>query len=73
MRESNPSIVHVDGRALRFGGTTYTSVSVAGFATAFQAYQEKRYLRTGRAQIMARVYGEVSHASGIARELRNAL
>ena len=32
--------------------------------TAFRAYQEKRHLRTGRAQIMARVYGEVGHASG---------
>ena len=40
---------------------------------AFQAYTERRYLRTGRVQIMARVYGEVYHASGVARELRNGM
>ncbi len=43
------------------------------FAAAFQAYQEARYLRTGRVQIMARVYGEFYHASGVARELRNMM
>jgi 2-polyprenyl-6-methoxyphenol hydroxylase-like FAD-dependent oxidoreductase len=45
----------------------------ADFAAAFQAYQEARYLRTGRVQIMARVYGEFYHASGVARELRNMM
>jgi 2-polyprenyl-6-methoxyphenol hydroxylase-like FAD-dependent oxidoreductase len=43
------------------------------FAAAFQAYQASRYLRTGRVQIMARVYGEFYHASGVARELRNMM
>jgi salicylate hydroxylase len=43
------------------------------FAAAFQAYQGARYLRTGRVQIMARVYGEFYHASGVARELRNMM
>jgi 3-hydroxybenzoate 6-monooxygenase len=42
-------------------------------AAAFQAYQAARYLRTGRVQIMARVYGEFYHASGVARELRNMM
>jgi salicylate hydroxylase len=37
---------------------------------AFKAYQQARYLRTGRTQIMARVYGEVYHARGVAAELR---
>jgi 2-polyprenyl-6-methoxyphenol hydroxylase-like FAD-dependent oxidoreductase len=41
------------------------------FVSAFQAYQAMRYLRTGRVQIMARVYGEFYHATGVARELRN--
>jgi salicylate hydroxylase len=41
------------------------------FASAFQSYQAARYLRTGRVQITARVYGEFFHASGVARELRN--
>ena len=43
------------------------------FAAAFEAYQDARYLRTGRVQIMARVYGEFYHASGVARELRNMM
>jgi salicylate hydroxylase len=38
---------------------------------AFRSYQEQRYLRTGRVQIMARVYGEFYHARGVAAELRN--
>ena len=43
------------------------------YAAAFRAYQDVRYLRTGRVQIMARVYGEVFHASGVAKELRNMM
>ena len=43
------------------------------FAAAFQAYQAARYLRTGRVQVMARVYGEVFHTSGVVRELRNMM
>jgi salicylate hydroxylase len=42
-------------------------------AAAFRAYQAARYLRTGRVQIMARVYGEFYHASGVGRELRNLM
>jgi salicylate hydroxylase len=37
---------------------------------AFKSYQQERYLRTGRTQIMARVYGEFYHARGVAAELR---
>jgi 2-polyprenyl-6-methoxyphenol hydroxylase-like FAD-dependent oxidoreductase len=43
------------------------------YAAAFQAYQQARYLRTGRVQIMARVYGEFYHAGGVAKELRNMM
>ncbi|HTP90706.1 MAG TPA: 3-hydroxybenzoate 6-monooxygenase [Xanthobacteraceae bacterium] len=43
------------------------------YAAAFKAYQQARYLRTGRVQITARVYGEFFHASGVARELRNIM
>jgi len=39
-------------------------------AKAFKAYEQARYLRTGRTQIMARVYGEFYHARGVAAELR---
>jgi salicylate hydroxylase len=43
------------------------------YAAAFRAYQQARYLRTGRVQIMARVYGEFYHATGVAKELRNMM
>jgi salicylate hydroxylase len=41
------------------------------YAAAFKRYQELRYLRTARVQLMARVFGEIYHASGVVRELRN--
>ncbi len=37
---------------------------------AFKAYEQARYLRTGRTQVMARVYGEFYHARGVTAELR---
>lgn len=43
------------------------------YATAFTAYQARRYLRTGRCQIMARLYGEAYHADGVKAELRNGM
>jgi salicylate hydroxylase len=49
-------------------------VAAAGdYPAALRAYQEARYLRTGRVQIMARVYGEFYHAAGVAKELRNLM
>ncbi|MAL01473.1 MAG: salicylate hydroxylase [Alcaligenaceae bacterium] len=41
------------------------------FEQAFARYQDKRYLRTGRVQLTARLYGEAYHAAGVTRELRN--
>ncbi len=43
------------------------------FEAAFKAYQAVRYLRTGKVQIMARVYGEFYHAGGVSKELRNMM
>jgi 3-hydroxybenzoate 6-monooxygenase len=40
---------------------------------ALQHYQKARYLRTGRVQLTARFYGEIYHASGVMRELRNRI
>ena len=40
---------------------------------AFQAYQQARYLRTGRVQLTARFYGDIYHAAGVQRELRNQM
>jgi len=42
-------------------------------AAAFQKYQQARYLRTGRVQLTARFYGDIYHASGVQRELRNQM
>jgi salicylate hydroxylase len=41
-------------------------------ASAFLDYQRTRYLRTARVQLTARLYGEVFHAAGASRDLRNA-
>jgi 2-polyprenyl-6-methoxyphenol hydroxylase-like FAD-dependent oxidoreductase len=41
------------------------------YETAFKKYRDLRYLRTARVQLMARVFGEIYHASGVNRELRN--
>jgi salicylate hydroxylase len=53
------------GEALRHTGNDV--------APAFQKYQKARYLRTGRVQLTARLYGDIYHAAGVARELRNRL
>jgi 2-polyprenyl-6-methoxyphenol hydroxylase-like FAD-dependent oxidoreductase len=42
-------------------------------AAAFLNYQQARYLRTARVQIMARIYGEFYHARGVTAELRNIM
>src|SRR5499426_3165703 len=39
---------------------------------AFHAYPLKRFIRTGRVQLTARLYGEFYHAEGARREIRNA-
>ena len=40
---------------------------------AFSEYPSLRYKRTGRVQLTARLYGDLYHAEGVARELRNEL
>ena len=40
---------------------------------AFLDYQGRRYLRTGKCQLLARYYGDAYHASGVARDLRNQM
>ena len=49
------------------------AASPGDLPSAFQRYQQARYLRTGRVQLTARLYGDIYHASGVARELRNQL
>lgn len=43
------------------------------FVRAFDEYPRARYLRTARVQLTARFYGDICHASGVTRELRNSL
>ena len=40
---------------------------------AFAEYPPKRYMRTGRVQLTARFYGDIYHAHGVTRELRNTI
>ena len=49
----------------------FAEINAGDFARAFQQYQEERYLRTSRVQITARYYGDIYHAAGVVRELRN--
>lgn len=47
------------------------AASEGQFEAAFKSYEEARYKRTGKCQLMARLYGEFYHADGVRRELRN--
>ncbi len=40
---------------------------------ALAGYEEARVLRTGRVQLMARIYGEAYHAGGVKAELRDMM
>jgi len=41
--------------------------------TALEAYWKARYIRTARVQLSARLFGDIYHASGATRDLRNHL
>ena len=45
--------------------------SNGSLADAFKEYDDARYKRTGKCQLLARLYGEFYHAEGVRRELRN--
>jgi 2-polyprenyl-6-methoxyphenol hydroxylase-like FAD-dependent oxidoreductase len=49
----------------------FIELSGRDFAKAFRWYQDERYLRTARVQITSRYYGDIYHAAGVVRELRN--
>jgi salicylate hydroxylase len=49
----------------------YAEITGGDFERAFRRYQDERYLRTGRVQMTARYYGDIYHAAGVVRELRN--
>lgn len=49
----------------------YAELSGWDFPRAFRWYQDARYLRTARVQVTARYYGDIYHAAGVVREVRN--
>jgi salicylate hydroxylase len=49
----------------------YAEISGGEFAQAFRWYEDARYLRNARVQTTARYYGDIYHAAGVVREVRN--
>jgi salicylate hydroxylase len=49
----------------------YAELSGYEWEQAFAWYERERYLRTARVQITSRYYGDIYHAAGVVRELRN--
>jgi len=49
----------------------FAELSGRDWEIAFRWYQDERYLRTARVQITSRYYGDLYHAAGVVRELRN--
>jgi len=49
----------------------YAEISGWNFAKAFRWYEDARYLRNARVQTTARYYGDIYHAAGVVREVRN--
>ncbi len=51
----------------------YAGITGFDWAQTFRLYEDARYKRTARVQIMSRYYGDAYHAAGVVRELRNDL
>jgi len=49
----------------------YAELTGFDWEKAFLRYEDARYKRTARVQIMSRYYGDAYHAAGVVRELRN--
>jgi 2-polyprenyl-6-methoxyphenol hydroxylase-like FAD-dependent oxidoreductase len=49
----------------------YAEITGFDWERTFQLYEDARYKRTARVQIMSRYYGDAYHAAGVVRELRN--
>ena len=49
----------------------YAEIAGWDFAQAFRWYEDARYLRNARVQTTARYYGDIYHAAGVVREVRN--
>lgn len=53
--------------------TDMLAAHASDLPAAFRAYEDARVMRTGRVQLMSKVYGEVFHAAHVTAELRNAM
>ena len=49
----------------------YAQNHAGDWERTFRSYEDARYKRTARVQIMSRYYGDAYHAAGVVRELRN--
>jgi salicylate hydroxylase len=49
----------------------YAEITSFDWEKTFKLYEDARYKRTARVQIMSRYYGDAYHAAGVVRELRN--
>jgi 3-hydroxybenzoate 6-monooxygenase len=49
------------------------AAGAGGIGAALAAYEKERYLRTARVQLTSRIFGDIIHAQGGARDLRNHL
>ena len=49
----------------------YARITGFDWEKTFRSYEDARYKRTARVQIMSRYYGDAYHAAGVVRELRN--
>jgi salicylate hydroxylase len=49
----------------------YAGITGFDWERTFRRYEDARYKRTARVQIMSRYYGDAYHAAGVVRELRN--
>ena len=49
----------------------YAEITRFDWGKTFKLYEDARYKRTARVQIMSRYYGDAYHAAGVVRELRN--
>ncbi len=52
---------------------TIAAAAPGGIPSALEAYEQERYLRAIRVPITARLFGEIIHCDGGARDLRNQL
>jgi salicylate hydroxylase len=73
----HPTTIYISqGACMALEDAVVLAQAIAGandIPAALEAYARARYLRTARIQLTSRQFGEVYHAAGVHRELRNQL